>query len=127
MYVSSSQHSDPRVHDFRCGQASHAKASREIRNLNFRKQIISAQNKFNRNEVVLMMLSNNVFKNSTPSIFSFPYSKMTKTPNFVASYLRSHSHDHLLVFNIASHSCDSFTYSKQSMSASSHRVHSGHD
>ena len=30
----------------------------------FRKKIISAQNKFNRNEVVLMMLSNNFFKNS---------------------------------------------------------------
>ena len=51
----------------------------------FRKTIISAQIKFNRNEVVLMMLSNNFFKNSTPSIFALPHSKMTKTPNFHAS------------------------------------------
>ena len=38
-------------------------------------------------EVVVMMLSNiNIFlQNVTPSIFAFPHSKMTKTPNFRAS------------------------------------------
>ena len=93
----------------------------------FRKTIISAQIKFNRNEVVLMMLSNIFSKNSTPSIFALPHSKITKTLNFHASYLRLHPHDHPLVFNIASHSCDSSTCNKQSMSARSHRVYSGHE
>ena len=87
--------------------------------------IPNTQNKFNRNEVVLMMLSNNFFKNSTPSIFALPHSKLTKTLNFQTSYLGFHPHDHPLVLNIASHSCVAFTYTKQSMSGSSHRVHSG--
>ena len=84
----------------------------------FRKTIISAQNKFNRSEVVLMMPSNNFFKTST-------HSKMTKTPNFHASYLCLHPHNRPLVLNIVSHSWVSFPYTKQSMSECTQRVHSG--
>ena len=90
----------------------------------FRKIIISTQNKFNRNEVVLMMLSNNFFKNSTPSIFALPHSKLTKTLNFHASYLCLHPHDRPLVLDMASSCCPASTYIKSSMSQWLHRVHS---
>ena len=90
----------------------------------FRKTIIRSQKKFNRNEVVLMMLSNTFFKNSTPSIFALPHSKMTKTLNFHASHLLFHPHDHPLVFTIASYTCATTTYTKQIMSECPHREHS---
>ena len=71
-----------------------------------------------------MMLSNDFFKNSTPSIFALPHSKMTKTPNFHASYLHLYPHDRPLVLDIAFSCCPASTYIKISTSGWLHHVHS---
>ena len=52
---------------------------------NFGKTIITAHGKIVRYELVPMNLSYTFQNSVTPSIFAFPYSKMTKTPNFHAS------------------------------------------
>ena len=90
----------------------------------FRKTIITAHRKISRNEVVLMMLSHIFLNNVTPSIFALLHSKMTKTPNFHASYLHLYPHDRPLVLDIASSCCPASTYIKSSMSEWLHRVHS---
>ena len=90
----------------------------------FRKKNISVHRKIVRNEGVLMNLSYIFLKNVTPSIFALPHSKMTKTPNFHASYLCLHPHDRPLVLDIASSCCPASTYIKIIMSQWLHHVHS---